>query len=84
MSTHCRSFFTLVQKGVLNEVLLSGFHQGQKQYASHKIQVYACNLYFLKIVDRKLSECGRPCMELRGCAFKFYLHWTYRRNKFSE
>lgn len=33
------------------QVLLSGFHQGQKQYASHKVRMYGCNLHLLKIID---------------------------------
>jgi hypothetical protein len=31
--------------------LLSKFHQGQKQCASHKVRMYGCNLCLLKIID---------------------------------
>ena len=33
-----------------DQVLLSGIHQGQKRFALHKVRMYGCNLYLLKII----------------------------------
>jgi len=40
-----------IECALLIEVSASKFHQGQKQIASHKVRMYGCNLYLLKIID---------------------------------